>query len=219
MYNTLFFAALFAATAVSGVFAAFSIDTPTFTQCQPATLSWSQGQGPYRLVIVDSKDPCGDVILDLGEFKETSISWTVQLPVHAAISLYIEDSGTQDAWSGSINVLASNDQTCIPASVRHYYNIPDSTPTPTPGSAGKAGNGTYVHLFQSLHSTDFFLIIIRLVVTPTFSVSPNHTPNATPIGAANAGTNPLENGAVSMRHVGTPLATIGAFVAAIYLIL
>ncbi|KAM6504463.1 hypothetical protein JOM56_001406 [Amanita muscaria] len=200
MYNTLFFAALFAATAVSGVFAAFSIDTPTFTQCQPATLSWSQGQGPYRLVIVDSKDPCGDVILDLGEFKETSISWTVQLPVHAAISLYIEDSGTQDAWSGSINVLASNDQTCIPASVRHHYNIPDSTPTPTPGSAGKAGNGT-------------------LVVTPTFSVTPNHTPNATPIGAANAGTNPLENGAVSMRHVGTPLATIGAFVAAIYLIL
>ncbi|KAK2463441.1 hypothetical protein APHAL10511_004527 [Amanita phalloides] len=196
MYSTLFSHALFAATAVSGVLATFSIETPNLTQCQGATISWSPGVPPYYVVVVNPNDPCGEPMLDLGTFSVTSFTWNVAVPSGTLMELYVEDSGDNDAWGGRVTVSKSDDSSCLSQAAL-------SSPTPTPSTSP-----------SSNHDKDHDS-------TPSPNPSPSDPPTGlVPVGAANAGTNPLSSGASSMHRAGAPIATIFAtFVAAIALAL
>jgi len=210
MYNTLFSVALFAATAVSSVIADLYIDTPKFTECQPATISWGRTKGPYHVYIVDALEPCGDVLYDFGKITHTSITWSVGLPANSSVELYVQDAEYDEAWSGSIRVSSSNNRTCVPKSLLGHFNV--SNPSKPPG--------TSTHLSASPTSTNLNYTPANTTSTvPSTSHSTSPTTSPTPVGAANAGTNPFKNGAPSMRHVCTPLATIGAFLAAVALAL
>jgi hypothetical protein len=203
MFNTLFSVALFAATVVSTVLADLSIDTPKFTECQPATISWKGSQGPYDVYLVDADDPCGDVLYDFGKIIDTNIIWSVALPANALVELYVQDANLNEAWSGSIRVSSSNNQTCVPKSVLGHFTVSNHS-TPAGSSAPVSASST---------PTD------PANTTPAHTTSTVPSANASPIGAANAGTNPFKNEALSIRHVCTPLATIGTFIAVVALAL
>lgn len=85
MFATLLSVALFILLAIQSVTAEFAIDTPEsitavrrlqmmfqnvqqhwvdgFLQCKPITFKWEDTKAaPYNLVIVESTDPCGDIL-------------------------------------------------------------------------------------------------------------------------------------------------------------
>lgn len=81
MFATLLTVALFAAPALQGVVAEFSVATPAITQvdtvsqttifrsnillcsqCSPVQITWAKTTGPYNLIVVPAADPCGDVL-------------------------------------------------------------------------------------------------------------------------------------------------------------
>ncbi|KAF7312405.1 hypothetical protein MIND_00253900 [Mycena indigotica] len=109
MFATLLTLALVAAPAL----AAFNIETPQLTQCASAKLSWSGGNGPYNLVVVNSTAPCGDILADLGDHAGNSIHWTVDFPAGSTLMLSLEDKNEEEAWSGAIVVGKSSDVSCL----------------------------------------------------------------------------------------------------------
>ncbi|KAJ7104057.1 hypothetical protein B0H15DRAFT_873440 [Mycena belliarum] len=112
MFATLLTFALFAAPALNGV-AALNIDTPALTQCGSAHITWDKSKGPYNLIVVDSADPCGDVLADLGDHTGTSITWKVNFPANKTLMFSLEDADGQEAWSGAMKVAASSDVSCL----------------------------------------------------------------------------------------------------------
>jgi len=188
MYSTLFCLALLTATAAS-----FTIDVPQLTQCQDATISWSEGTPPYYLVVVDPKDPCGEPIFDLGELSSTVIKWDVDLPENKEIKFYVEDSGPDnEAWSKTLTVGASDDASCLSQSVLSYFNM--TTPSTASNTASNTSN--------------------------TSNDAPPSSPSGdiVPVGAANAGNNPSSSGASSTRP-GTSTVLVALFAATISLAL
>jgi hypothetical protein len=173
MFSTLLTVALFIAPAIQGAFADFAINSPKLVQCQSSKISWEPTKGPYSLMVVNASDPCGDALVDIGNFDKTFTDWKVTLPAGSKIQLSIVDADDDEGWSKTITVGDSDDTSCL------------STST---GS----GSGS--------------------------SASPSSTPagnsNVTPIGAANAGTNPLSSGAITARQASTPLLTIAGLAAA-----
>ncbi|EIW84330.1 hypothetical protein CONPUDRAFT_135816 [Coniophora puteana RWD-64-598 SS2] len=113
MFATLFQVTLFCAIALQGVLADFTIDTPQFTQCEAANITWTQSQGPYDLIITPAEDPCGDAVVDLGEINGLSTSYTVNLAAGTQVVLSLQDSQGEEAWSGTITVDGSDNTSCL----------------------------------------------------------------------------------------------------------
>jgi len=184
MYSTFLCLALLTASSAPGVLASFAISDPQLTQCQSTTISWSKGTPPYQLVVVDANDPCGEPIMEFNDLNSTVFNWPADVPGNALVQFFVEDSGDNDAWSKTMTVGASNDASCLSESVLSYFNMT----TPSTGSnTGATSNGSN----QS---------------PPSHSGS-NNSSGLVPVGAANAGTNPLSSGASSMRQ-GTPTALL-----------
>ncbi|KAF7965256.1 hypothetical protein HWV62_3442 [Athelia sp. TMB] len=127
MFATFVTVALFALPAFATT---FSIETP---KSLVATFKWSGGKAPYNLVIVESSNPCGDIIHQFADTNATSLNWSsVIIPteyVGKDLSLSLEDADENEAWSTSIPYSTNGDNTCLgggPAS--HSY--PSSSEAP-----------------------------------------------------------------------------------------
>ncbi|KAI0038545.1 hypothetical protein FA95DRAFT_1505427 [Auriscalpium vulgare] len=178
----------------------FAVNSPVFTQCAPVELSWGETTGPYNVLVVNQDDPCSDALVDLGDHNSTKMTWNaVSLPAGKSILVSVEDATGDEAWTQNITVKASNDVSCLSAKDRASLSssaIPSSTASSTV---------LYVHL-----------------------VVPSETPSTSdgsvaPVGAANAGANPLGdskgNGAFSVHRLYTPAIALGALGAALALAL
>ncbi|KAG2338095.1 hypothetical protein BDR05DRAFT_837466, partial [Suillus weaverae] len=113
MFATLFSVTLFVALAIQGVFADFTIDTPSPIQCTGVQITWSASSPPYNLLVVPADDPCGEALVDLGQQTGLSYQWNVALAAGTAAVLFIEDSQGNEAWSGTMTVGASSDSSCL----------------------------------------------------------------------------------------------------------
>ncbi|KAH7884444.1 hypothetical protein F5I97DRAFT_1455536 [Phlebopus sp. FC_14] len=129
MFATLFHAALFA-TLFHRVFADFTIDTPTFVQCQSSQITWTQANPPYDLLVVPANDVCGEAIRDLGNQSSLSLTWLVNLASGTQVVLFLEDAFGDEAWSGTVTVGASNDTSCLSSSTG---SVTPSAPSTVPG--------------------------------------------------------------------------------------
>ncbi|KAF9243406.1 hypothetical protein BU15DRAFT_43035 [Melanogaster broomeanus] len=184
MFAALFSIALFV-TLFQTVFADFTIDTPTFVQCQESQITWTQSTPPYDILIVNADDVCGDAIEDLGNMTSLAVTWTVNLAAGSQVVLSLGDAAGNEAWSGTITVGDSNDSSCL-AGTSAAPSAPLTTPTPVPSGAVASGGAATVA---------------------------SATPSAfAPAGAANAGLNP-SSGAFSMRPV-SAISVIGSAVVA-----
>ncbi|KIM67553.1 hypothetical protein SCLCIDRAFT_21080 [Scleroderma citrinum Foug A] len=128
MFAALFTLTLFVAL-FQRVFAGLSIDTPQFTQCQPAEITWNGGNSPYNLIIVSADDVCGNALEDLGDFATLSTTFTVNLASGTQVVLSLEDASGDEAWTGTVTVGASSDSSCLSS---NPSGLPTTTPTPTP---------------------------------------------------------------------------------------
>ncbi|EGN98897.1 hypothetical protein SERLA73DRAFT_181617 [Serpula lacrymans var. lacrymans S7.3] len=188
MFATLLSVTIFFALAIQGVFADFEIDTPTFTQCQSANITWSASQPPYNLIIVSADDMCGNPLQDLGDTSATELAYTVNITAGTQVVLSLADNNGDEAWSGTITVQGSSDSSCLASSSSSASVAPTSVasvPTALP-SGTDSGSG-----------------------------APTTSPFA-PAGAANAGINPLSSGAaLTANHLGAS-AIFGSALAALF---
>ncbi|KDQ57156.1 hypothetical protein JAAARDRAFT_157271 [Jaapia argillacea MUCL 33604] len=197
MFATLISTTFFFALAIQAVVADFTIDTPTFTQCQKSQVTWQDtGAGPYNLVVVPGSDPCGDVLADLGDHAGTSMTWLVNLAAGTSVELSLEDASGNEAWSGVITIGSSSDSSCLPAAAS------------SASSSSVAGGGAITP------SGDSIVTPTTLVVPGTTTAADtSSTGNAVPVGAANAGINPLgekSSGALALRSLNTPVLVASA---------
>jgi len=188
MFSTLLTVALFVAPAIQGVFADFAISSPDLVQCGTSKISWEHTKGPYNLIVVKASDPCGDALVDVGDFDTTSINWKTTIKAGTQVQLSLVDADDNEAWSKTLTVGASNDASCL------------TTTGTTPGSSSPGSDG-------STPSTP-------AGTTPTDSGDDSSsTDGAAPIGAANAGTNPFASGAITASQASTPLLAFAGLVA------
>jgi hypothetical protein len=179
MFSTLLTVALFIAPAIQGVFADFAISSPKLVQCKPSKISWESTKGPYNLIVVKASDPCGDALVEIGDFDKTFTEWTAKVPAGTHVQLSLVDANDEEAWSKTIVVAESNDSSCLPGFTGSSSSSSAPTSTPTADS-NKSGD----------------------------------TSNVVPVGAANAGTNPFNSGALTARQASTPLLVITGLAAA-----
>ncbi|KAJ6531896.1 hypothetical protein B0H19DRAFT_1189128 [Mycena capillaripes] len=150
MFATFLTLALFVASALNGVAADddFKVDTPALTQCQPAVFTWDATTPPYNVILVRSDAPCGEIIKDLGDHTNNSITWTVDLAAGVEYSLSVEDNDGNEGWSSGMLIKNSTDASCLnnaaaaPSSAAKSSSA-KSTPSPTAavGAAGAAVTG------------------------------------------------------------------------------
>lgn len=138
MFAALFTITLFVAL-FQRVFADMSIDTPQFTQCQPAEITWNGGNSPYNLIIVSADDVCGNALDDLGDFTTLSTTFTVNLASGTQVVLSLEDASGDEAWSGIITVGDSSDYSCLSS---NPSSLPTTTTTTTPTPSTKSSAPT-----------------------------------------------------------------------------
>ncbi|KAF8554634.1 hypothetical protein OG21DRAFT_1496920 [Imleria badia] len=157
----------------------FTVYTPSFVQCQPSNITWSDtGNSPYGLYIASADDICGVALVYFGDQTSTSLTWTVNLAAGTQVVLYVEDAVENNAWSGTITVGDSNDTSCL---------------TSTPSSlATSSSSGTSLTAPPSG----------GVATSTTSSSSPTSSAYA-PVGAAGAGIVPV-SGAFST----SPLSSI-----------
>jgi len=159
MYSTLFTTSLVFVLLALHARADFKVATVELTQCQPATLSWAQTDGPYNVIIVPSDKPCGDPLVDLGDHESNTFNWSkVNITAGTKVMVSILDDKEQEGWSGVITVKSSNDKSClISQDGTPGHSSPSPTPSHTTGSptptvvgaanAGLAPNGaSMIHL-------------------------------------------------------------------------
>ncbi|KAF8843757.1 hypothetical protein BDN67DRAFT_944950 [Paxillus ammoniavirescens] len=184
MFASLFFITLFV-TLFQSVFADFTIDTPTFVQCQEAQITWTGGTGPYDLLIVPADDVCGDSIEDLGTQTSTAVTWTVNIAAGTQVVLSLLDSAGEEAWSGTVTVGGSSDSSCLSET--------SSAAPPSP--------------------TVLTVPPVKSASTPPAAAAPSSSAFA-PAGAANAGLNPT-SGALSIRPLSAISVIGGTVIAAV----
>ncbi|KAJ7170765.1 hypothetical protein C8R43DRAFT_980985 [Mycena crocata] len=148
MFATLLTLALFAAPALNGV-SAFQMNTPDLTQCGSARITWEKTKGPYNLIVVDSAEPCGEPLADLGDHDGTSITWKVDFASKSKLMFSLEDANGDEAWSGEMTVGNSTDASCLDnaaafvgSSISGSGSASKATlPTATVAAAGAAVTG------------------------------------------------------------------------------
>lgn len=197
MYSTLITVALFVTFALQSVLAEFAISTPELTQCKKSSFSWADtGNPPYNLIIVAADAPCGDSLSEPGDYTGTTGTWLVTLAAGSKVLLSLEDAAGDEAWSGSIVVGDSDDDSCLP---NHSKTQSSSAPAST------SATSTVVPAVKSIAASD-----------ASTSAPP------VPVGAANAA-NPFgdssdSNGAFSSRQLNTLTVLLSAILALVVLL-
>jgi hypothetical protein len=194
MYSTFLSVALFAAPA----FAAFAINSPALKQCDTSRISWEPRNPPYNLIVVPASNRCGDALVEIGDFNNTSVTWKTNIAAGTQVILSLVDADDEEAWSNEITIAASDDDSCLPgrSGASSTPAAPSSTPSPSAGSTtpNNTGSGTSG--------------------SSTGSGSGDDSGNLVPVGAANAGTNPFgTSGAITARQASAPAIAITALAA------
>jgi len=194
MYSTLFTIALFFNIAISAVFADISVSTPEIFACagKEVKVTWEAATPPYNLLIVAANDPCGDALVDAGDFQQTFADVkTEKLKVGEKVQISIEDADGEEGWSGVVTVQAcpaSASGTLTASASAYGVPVPDATTLVVPNPA-TVGSGA----------------------SPSVSVKP--------VGAANAANGILGNSASIPRQISLPAVALTAIAGAVALLL
>jgi len=142
MFASTFISIALFASVIHGVVGEFIIDTPTSVkQCSAVKLTWNEeGKAPFNLVAVASADPCGEVLSDLGDHNDNSITWTPSLPAGSKIMLSLEDADGEEAWTGEITIGEGSDD-CLSSSVKSKSSTATSTSASSKSTSTSVSSG------------------------------------------------------------------------------
>ncbi|VDB83757.1 unnamed protein product [Peniophora sp. CBMAI 1063] len=202
MFTTLISAAALSLLAARGAMADFSVNSTAFTQCASTHITWSGTSNPVNILVVPAEDPCDDTLADLGDHSKTSMSWNVSLPAGTQLLISVEDSEGDEAWSDTITVQPSSDDSCLSAAQRAALPVVSS-------SASAAASTIAVSSSASAVVPESTAVAV-VTATESSAASPSVTAGA--LGAANAGIGPSESSAAGLSRA--PFALAGALVLA-----
>jgi len=141
MFATLLSVTLFVSLAVQGVLADFHVETPTLVQCQSVNIKWARTTGPYSLFVVKSTDPCGDILVDLGNQPNNTFNWKVDLPADLKLMFSVENAAGDEGWSKEMIVQPSSDSSCVRPGFKAATSTTSSSTDPSPVPLGAANAG------------------------------------------------------------------------------
>ncbi|KIJ52579.1 hypothetical protein M422DRAFT_156784 [Sphaerobolus stellatus SS14] len=113
MYSKVFSITLFSVLARVAFAQDFTFATPQLVQCKEAEFQWQGGNPGYAVYVLPFNDPCGDAVAEVGTTPNTSQNWNVTIPAGSQVQLLVEDSDSNEAWTGTITVQPSDDSSCI----------------------------------------------------------------------------------------------------------
>jgi len=142
MFSTLVTVALFVAPAIQGALAEFAINSPALVQCQTSKISWEPTKGPYNLIIVPASNPCGDALVEVGDFDKTFIEWETTIPAGTQVQLSLVDANDDEAWSNTITVGPNSDNSCLPGKVASGGSSPNANPAPVGGGTSSTNTAS-----------------------------------------------------------------------------
>jgi len=155
-------------------------------------VTWEAAKAPYNLLVVSADDPCGDALVDAGDFQQTFANVnTDKLKVGERVQVSIEDADGEEGWSGVVTVLA------CPAAE-------PAVPSPVPSGA-------------DLDATT--LVVAPAATGAGYDPAATSTAGVKPVGAANAANGPLGNTAAIPRQISLPAVALTAIVGAVALLL
>ncbi|PSR75610.1 hypothetical protein PHLCEN_2v9090, partial [Hermanssonia centrifuga] len=179
--------------------------------CQDAHITWTEGQGPFNLIVVPSDDPCNEVLADLGDHAGQSMTWHANLAAGTAVMLSLEDATGAEAWSGSITIGGSSDASCLPA----VSSAVSSLAASSSAISSLAASSTAV---SPDASTTALVVPATYKAAPAASSAsaalPATSSGAVAVGAANAGDNPnFINGAAAFHKFSASAVAMTALAA------
>lgn len=221
MYPTFLSAALFFVFATNVVLADFAVSNPEITACegQEVKVSWQPSKSPYNLIVVSADDPCGDALIDAGDFHQTFASFKVdKLEAGQKVQVSLEDADGEEGWSdiitvGRCTVSSSSVVASVSVSASVSTSVPASVPTSvsvsalvTASESASTSTSTFVTApGSSVEALDKTTLIVTPTYTATDVASSSSVQSVDPVGAANAA-NPFgnSNAAIVPRHLSIP---------------
>ncbi|KAK1927666.1 hypothetical protein DB88DRAFT_478818 [Papiliotrema laurentii] len=96
----------------------FSINTPAaLVQCQPASISWVGGTGPFILAVIPGGQTGAAALTTIGDNVQSSpVTWNVNLASGTSITLKLTDSTGNIAYSSPLTIQAGSSSACLNAS-------------------------------------------------------------------------------------------------------
>ncbi|EAL17824.1 hypothetical protein CNBL0860 [Cryptococcus deneoformans B-3501A] len=133
---------LVALAALAGSAAALTINTPaSIVECQPASITFSDGTSPYILAAIPGGQVSAAAIETINDSLTTSpYTWTVNLAAGTNITLKITDATGTIAYSSPIVVQAGSSQSCINATAS-TSGLSTAAVTTTASDTSAAGGG------------------------------------------------------------------------------
>ncbi|KAL9714384.1 hypothetical protein Ac2012v2_002696 [Leucoagaricus gongylophorus] len=217
MYPTFLSAAFFFVFAINVVLADFAVSNPEITACkgQEVKVSWQPSKSPYNLIVVSADDPCGDALIDAGDFHQTFASFKVdKLEAGQKVQVSLEDADGEEGWSDIITVgRCTVSSSSVVASVSVLASVPASVPTSvsvsalvTASESASTSTSTFVTApGSSVEALDKTTLIVTPTYTATDVASSSSVQSVDPVGAANAA-NPFgnSNAAIVPCHLSIP---------------
>ncbi|WWC60430.1 uncharacterized protein I303_103002 [Kwoniella dejecticola CBS 10117] len=127
------------AAALVGQAYGLTINTPaSLVQCQPASITFSEGTAPYILAVIPGGQVSAAAIETIGDNLSTSpITWNVNLASGTSITLKITDSTGTIAYSSPLTIQAGSSSSCL-NSTAATSGVSTGAVTTTVSSSGTA---------------------------------------------------------------------------------
>ncbi|KZO91560.1 hypothetical protein CALVIDRAFT_541729 [Calocera viscosa TUFC12733] len=86
---------------------------PSVVTCEPVSLSWTGGTGPYFVSAIPGGQPGATALESFPEQTGNSFTWTVNLPAGTSITIQVRDSTGTIQYSSPITIQAGPDSSCV----------------------------------------------------------------------------------------------------------
>ncbi|WVQ71661.1 hypothetical protein IAR50_001201 [Cryptococcus sp. DSM 104548] len=126
--------------AVTGVASALTINSPaSLIECQPASLTWSDGTAPYYLAIIPGGEVSASAYESFDAVDSSPYTWTVNLASGTNITVKVTDSTGTIAYSSAVVIQEGSSSSCLTSSIS---GVSTSSSASSGGSSSTAAAST-----------------------------------------------------------------------------
>ncbi|WVW84783.1 hypothetical protein I302_106818 [Kwoniella bestiolae CBS 10118] len=114
---------------------------PSLVQCQPASLSWSGGTGPYIVAVIPGGQPTAAALKTISDSESgTSLTWTVDVAANTEITIKLTDSTGAIQYSSPVTIQSGSDS-CLSSSGSSASGSSSATASGAASSGSSAASG------------------------------------------------------------------------------
>ncbi|TYJ57214.1 hypothetical protein B9479_002129 [Cryptococcus floricola] len=125
---------------VTGAATALTINSPaSLIECQPTSLSWSDGTSPYYLAIIHGGEVSSSAYESFDAVDSSPYTWTVNLASGTNITVRVTDSDGTIAYSSPVVIQSGSSSSCLTSSIS---GVSTSSSGTSDGSSSTAAAST-----------------------------------------------------------------------------